>query len=118
HGHQLNVILPPNKIVLDADLTRLSQVFLNLLNNAAKYTERGGRIDLAAEQQGSDVVVSVKDTGIGIAADKLESVFDLFAQVEGATGRSQGGLGIGLSLVKRLVELHGGRIEAKSGGPK
>jgi two-component system CheB/CheR fusion protein len=115
-GHVLTVTLPPNPVVLDADLTRLSQVFLNLLNNAAKYTERGGRIDFRAEQQGSDVVVSVRDTGIGIPPDKLPTIFEMFSQVEGALSRSQGGLGIGLCLVKRLVEMHGGSVEARSEG--
>lgn len=92
-------------------------MFLNLLNNAAKYTEPGGHIDLRAERQGSDVVVSVRDTGIGIAADILPTVFEMFSQVEGSLSRSQGGLGIGLCLVKRLVEMHGGSIEAQSEGP-
>ena len=115
-GHELTVTLPPGPVIVDADLTRLAQVFLNLLNNAAKYTERGGRIDLRAELQGSDVVVSVTDTGIGIPADKLPTIFEMFSQVEGALSRSQGGLGIGLCLVKRLVEMHGGSVEAKSGG--
>ena len=115
-GHELTVTLPPGPVIVDADLTRLAQVFLNLLNNAAKYTERGGRIDLRAELQGSDVVVSVTDTGIGIPADKLPTLFEMFSQVEEALSRSQGGLGIGLCLVKRLVEMHGGSVEAKSGG--
>ena len=116
-GHELTVTLPPEPIIFDADLTRLTQVFLNLLNNAAKYTKPGGRIDLRAERQGSDVVVSVQDTGIGIAADILPTVFEMFSQVEGSLSRSQGGLGIGLCLVKRLVEMHGGSIEAQSEGP-
>ncbi len=115
-GHELTVTLPPGPVIVDADPTRLAQVFLNLLNNAAKYSERGGRIDLRATVQGSDVVVSVTDTGIGIAADKLPALFEMFSQVEGALSRSQGGLGVGLSLVKRLVEMHGGRVEAQSGG--
>jgi signal transduction histidine kinase len=116
-GHALTVALPSEPIILDADLTRLTQVFLNLLNNAAKFSEKGGRIDLKAERQGNEVVVSVTDTGIGIPADKLTSVFEMFSQVEGALTRSQGGLGIGLCLVKRLVEMHGGSIEAHSDGP-
>ncbi len=115
-GHELTVTLPPGPVILDADLTRLAQVFLNLLNNAAKYTDRGGRIDLRAELQGSDVVVSVKDTGIGISADKLPTIFEMFSQVEGALSRSQGGLGIGLSLVKSMVEMHGGSVQATSAG--
>ena len=116
-GHELTVTIPPRPVVLDADPTRLAQVFLNLLNNAAKFTPRGGRIELTAERQGSDVVVSVKDTGIGIPATHLTSVFEMFSQVEGALSRSQGGLGIGLCLVKRLVEMHEGRVEVRSEGP-
>ncbi len=115
-GHNLTVTLPDHNVVLDADLTRLAQVFLNLLNNAAKYTERGGRVHLAVERQGSDVMVTVRDTGIGIPADKLPTIFEMFSQVEGALSRSQGGLGIGLCLVKRLVEMHGGSVAASSEG--
>ena len=115
--HALSVALPPEPIRLEADPVRLAQVFANLLNNAAKYTEEGGRIWLTAERQGSDVVVSVRDSGIGIATEMLPRVFEIFSQAKPALVRSQGGLGIGLSLVKGLVELHGGRIEAKSGGP-
>jgi CheY-like chemotaxis protein len=92
-------------------------VFANLLNNAAKYTEEGGRIRLTAERQGSDVIVSIKDSGIGIAAEMLPCVFDIFSQANPALVRSQGGLGIGLSLAKGLVELPGGSIEARSDGP-
>jgi PAS domain S-box-containing protein len=116
-GHELTVTLPKPPVVVHADLTRLAQVFLNLLNNAAKYTERGGRIWLTAERQGSDVVVSVKDNGIGIAAHQLPLLFEMFAQLNHSLERAQGGLGIGLTLVKRLVELHDGRIEARSDGP-
>jgi len=116
-GHQLTVTLPGEAVVVDADLTRLAQAFLNLLNNSAKYTDRGGRIWLTVERQGSDVVVSVKDTGIGIAADQLPRLFEMFSQLSHSLERSQGGLGIGLTLVKRLVEMHGGRIEARSDGP-
>jgi len=116
-GHTLAVTLPPEPVVLDADLTRLAQVLLNLLSNAAKYTEKGGRIDLRAEQRDGEVVVSLRDTGIGIPTDKLSTIFEMFSQVESALSRSQGGLGIGLCLVKRLVEMHGGSIVAKSEGP-
>lgn len=116
-GHQLSVTLPPETITVDADPTRLAQVFANLLNNSAKYMDRGGHIWLTAERQGSDVLVSVKDTGIGIAADQLPHIFDMFSQVERSLERSQGGLGIGLTLVKRLVDMHGGSIEARSDGP-
>ena len=115
-GHELTVTLPEQPVVVEADLTRLAQVFLNLLNNAAKYSDRGGHIRLAAERQGSDVVVSVKDTGIGIAADQLPRLFVMFSQVDRSLEKAQGGLGIGLTLVKRLVEMHGGRVEVKSEG--
>jgi signal transduction histidine kinase len=117
HGHELRVALPPGLIHLDADAVRLAQVLTNLLTNAAKYTEEGGCIWLTAGRQGGDVVVSVRDTGIGIAGDKLPDLFDMFFQVEHARGRSEGGLGIGLTLVRRLVELHGGTVEARSEGP-
>lgn len=116
-GHDLTVTLPKHPLIVEVDLTRLAQVFLNLLNNAAKYSERNGRIWLTAEQQGSELIVSVKDTGIGIPADQLPRVFEMFSQVDRSLEKSQGGLGIGLCLVKRLVELHGGRIEARSEGP-
>ena len=116
-GHELTVTHPEQPLIVDADLTRLAQVFLNLLNNAAKYSERGGHIQLNVERQGSDVVVTVKDTGIGIAADHLPRIFEMFTQVDGTLEKSQGGLGIGLSLVKRLVEMHEGRVEVKSEGP-
>jgi CheY-like chemotaxis protein/two-component sensor histidine kinase len=115
-GQQLSVTLPERPVGVDADPTRLAQVLSNLLNNAAKYSERGGHIHLIAEWQGSDLVVSVKDTSIGIPADKLTSIFDMFSQVDRSLEKSQGGLGIGLTFVKRLVEMHGGRIEAKSEG--
>jgi len=116
-GHEFSLTLPPAPIYLDADLTRLAQVFSNLLNNAARYTEAGGHIQLAVERQGSDVLVSVQDDGIGIAAETLPRIFEMFAQATPALERSQSGLGIGLSLVKGVVELHGGRVEARSAGP-
>ena len=116
-GHELTVTLPKLPLIVDADMTRLAQVFLNLLNNAAKYGDRGGHIQLNVERQGSDVVVTVKDTGIGIAADQLPRIFEMFTQVDRSLEKSQGGLGIGLTLVKRLVEMHGGRVEARSEGP-
>jgi CheY-like chemotaxis protein/anti-sigma regulatory factor (Ser/Thr protein kinase) len=104
-------------MTVDADATRLAQICSNLLNNSAKYTERGGHIWLNARRDGSSLVVSVKDTGIGIAPDHLARIFEMFSQVDGSLERSQGGLGIGLALVKRLVEMHGGTIEARSQGP-
>ena len=100
----------------DVDLTRLAQVFSNLLNNAAKYTERGGDIRLSVEQQDGEVVVSVQDNGIGIPPEMLPYVFDMFTAVNRNLQRSQGGLGIGLSIVKKLVEMHGGLVEATSDG--
>jgi PAS domain S-box-containing protein len=116
-AHTLTVTLPPEPAWLDADPTRLAQVFANLLTNAAKYTDRGGRIALAAERHGGEVVVTVKDTGIGIAAEHLPKLFEMFSQVAPALERSHGGLGIGLSLVKGLVEMHGGSVGARSDGP-
>jgi len=115
-GHELTVTLPKQPLMVDADMTRLAQVFLNLLNNAAKYSDRGGHIHVNVERQGSEAVVTVKDTGIGIAADQLPRIFEMFTQVH-SLEKSQGGLGIGLALVKRLVEMHGGRLEARSEGP-
>jgi PAS domain S-box-containing protein len=115
--HSLQVALPPGPVVLDADPVRLAQVFSNLLNNAAKYTDPGGHITLEATVAGGEVCVSVRDTGIGIAAELQPRLFDMFTQAEPALERSQGGLGIGLSLVRGLTELHGGSVEAMSGGP-
>jgi signal transduction histidine kinase len=116
HGHQLEVALPAEPMTVEGDMVRLAQVFMNLLNNAAKYTEQGGRIWLSAERHGGDVVARVRDTGIGISADKLPHLFDMFYQVDQARQRSEGGLGIGLTLVRRLVEMHGGTVEARSEG--
>jgi PAS domain S-box-containing protein len=115
-GHELMVSLPPEPIHLNADLTRLSQVFANLLNNSAKYTERGGRIWMTATREGGKVLVTVRDTGIGIPAFALPNIFDMFSQVDRSIERSTGGLGIGLALVKGLVEMHGGTVEAASPG--
>jgi PAS domain S-box-containing protein len=115
--HTLEVSLPKEPVVLDADPTRLGQVISNLLNNAAKYMHRGGKIWLTAKRQGQLVTVSVKDSGIGIPAEMLERIFDMFAQVDRSMERSHGGLGIGLTLVKRLVEMHGGTVQAYSAGP-
>jgi PAS domain S-box-containing protein len=116
HHHTLTVTLPRSPARVKADGARLAQVLSNLLNNAAKYTEDGGRIDLIVEQAQGEVVIRVRDNGIGIAPERLPSVFDIFEQIEGASDRSHGGLGIGLTLARRLVEMHGGRIEAHSAG--
>jgi PAS domain S-box-containing protein len=115
-GHELTVTLSSEAVYLDADPTRLAQVIANLLNNAAKYTEKGGHLWLTAERRRNEAVVSVRDTGIGIAAEHLPHLFEMFSQLTPALERSQGGLGIGLSLVRGLVELHGGRVEARSDG--
>jgi len=116
HHQQLTVELPSQPIEINADLTRLAQVFANLLNNAAKFTPAHGRIHLAARREGSSVRVTVKDNGIGIAAEQLPRIFDLFVQGDAPIDRTGGGLGIGLSLVRGLVSLHGGTVEAKSDG--
>ncbi|MBY0523125.1 MAG: response regulator [Gemmataceae bacterium] len=115
--HQLNVNLPSQKLHVRGDATRLAQILANLLNNAAKYTDEGGRIWLTAQREGDDVVLSVRDTGVGIPAGMLSSIFELFTQVDRSLDRSQGGLGIGLTLVHRLVEMHGGSVRANSAGP-
>ena len=115
-GVRLIVDLPTSPIRLDADGIRLTQALSNLLNNAAKYTDPGGSIVLSAERQGNEVAVSVRDTGIGIPPDKLDHIFEIFAQLDNSLERARGGLGLGLTLVKRLVELHGGKVEAKSEG--
>jgi PAS domain S-box-containing protein len=114
--HQLSVSLPSEPVVLVGDLVRLAQVFSNLLNNAAKYTDPGGSILVNARCEGSDLVVSIRDTGIGIPRDMLSRVFEMFAQVDNEMRRTQDGLGIGLSLVRSLVSMHGGRVEAFSEG--
>ena len=116
-GHKLSVTLPTRPLVVDADPARLAQVFSNLLNNSAKYTEPGGRIWIEAEQREGDAVICVRDNGVGIACGALAYVFDMFRQAERSLERAQGGLGIGLTLVRRLVELHGGSVEARSDGP-
>jgi PAS domain S-box-containing protein len=118
-GHEFKVEIPKKPIYVDADPVRLAQVFSNLLNNAARYTDRGGHISLTALRSGGEARVSVKDNGVGIAAKILPHVFDMFSQGQGQRipDGSQGGLGIGLSLVHGLVQLHGGRIEARSEGP-
>jgi PAS domain S-box-containing protein len=115
-GHAFTVDLPPEPIIVDADVTRLSQVFWNLLNNAAKYTEQGGRVELSVRPREGHVEVAIRDNGIGIPPDMQGRVFDIFTQVDRALEKSQGGLGIGLSIAKRLVEMHGGSIRVASEG--
>jgi PAS domain S-box-containing protein len=115
--HQLTVTTPEEPLWLDADPVRLGQILSNLLNNAAKYTDPGGHIWLTARRAGGETVVSVRDTGIGIAPELRGRIFDLFMQAHHTPERAQGGMGIGLSLVHRLVELHGGTIEVASEGP-
>lgn len=116
YGHELTVTLPADPVWLVADSTRLAQAVANLLNNAAKYTPAGGRIMIDAERDGETVALKVQDNGIGIRAEALPQVFDLFAQVDTALERAQGGLGIGLFLVKKLIEMHGGTVDAYSAG--
>jgi signal transduction histidine kinase/ActR/RegA family two-component response regulator len=116
-GQSLILELPRQPLWMDADSTRLSQVFANLLNNANKYTDRGGQIRLTAVAEGETAAIAVTDTGAGIPADMLTRIFEMFTQVQEFRDRRQGGLGIGLTLAKRLAELHGGSIEARSDGP-
>jgi signal transduction histidine kinase/ActR/RegA family two-component response regulator len=116
HGHQLEIALPAEPLWLEADPMRFAQVITNLLNNAAKYMETGGRIWLAAARDGDCAVIRVRDAGIGIAPDVLSRIFEPFTQAKQSLDRSQGGLGIGLSLVHKIVELHGGEVAAESDG--
>ncbi|MEO8178827.1 MAG: PAS domain S-box protein [Deltaproteobacteria bacterium] len=116
HAHHLEVSLPTEPLAVHGDLVRLSQVFANLLNNAAKYTQDGGRITLSARREGATLIASVRDTGIGIPNEMLSRVFDMFTQVDNVLRRSRDGLGIGLSLVRSLVTMHGGSVEARSVG--
>ena len=115
--HRLRVVQPSEDVWLDGDLTRLAQVFANLLNNSAKYMEPGGTVTIEASTSTTEVVVSVSDSGIGIAPEMLPHIFDLFVQADRSLERAQGGLGIGLTLVRRLVQLHNGSISARSDGP-
>src|SRR6185295_11654862 len=116
-GHTLTVTPADEQLVVEGDKTRLAQVLSNLLANAAKYTPEGGRIWLSVSRADDHVLVRVRDTGIGIPAEMMPHIFDMFTQVDRNLGRSQGGLGIGLTLVRRLVEMHGGTVEARSDGP-
>jgi PAS domain S-box-containing protein len=115
--HTVDVQLDRGNLWVNADPTRLEQIVVNLLNNAAKYTENGGHIWLSAGHEGSVIAIRVKDSGVGIPPEKLPEMFELFAQADRSSARSEGGLGIGLTVVKRLVELHGGTIRADSAGP-
>jgi len=121
--HRLTLLMPPSAVLVNADATRLEQIFSNLLNNASKYTERGGEITLTVVvtvpdflSQRPEVAIRIRDNGVGIAPDMLPRVFDLFAQADHSLARTQGGLGIGLNIVRNLVELHGGRVSAHSPG--
>ncbi|MBX3436452.1 MAG: response regulator, partial [Planctomycetaceae bacterium] len=115
-GHQLSIALPPQPLLMDGDPTRLSQVVGNLLTNACKFTEPGGRIRITLEENESSGVIRVEDSGLGIDPAQLPRIFDLFTQLDATLEKSQSGLGIGLSLAKTLVEMHGGSIEAHSAG--
>jgi PAS domain S-box-containing protein len=114
--HKLTVTLPPDPVMVEGDATRLAQVAANLLNNAAKYTGKGGHIWLTVEQGPEEAVLRVRDNGVGISAELLQKVFDLFTQGDRSLDRSEGGLGVGLTLVKSLVEMHRGRVEVHSEG--
>lgn len=116
NNHQFTLTLPGNPIYIDADLTRISQIILNVLNNAAKYTPPGGNISLTARKEGEKALVAVRDSGICIPREMLPKVFDLFSQLENAAEQARSGLGIGLSVAKELTEMHGGTISASSEG--
>ncbi|HEX2269071.1 MAG TPA: ATP-binding protein [Pyrinomonadaceae bacterium] len=115
-SHQLQLSLPEEPVTLDADPIRLAQAFSNLLNNAAKYSQPGSRISLTATQEDGELIVKIRDMGIGIDSDKLQRIFEMFVQVEPSRERADSGLGIGLTLVQRLIEMHDGSIEARSDG--
>ena len=115
-GHRFDTDIPASTITLDADMTRLAQVFSNLLNNAARYTPKGGRVALAVETREGEVAVTIRDNGVGIPAEMQGRVFDIFTQVDRSLEKTQGGLGIGLSIAKRLVQMHGGSIGVTSAG--
>jgi CheY-like chemotaxis protein len=114
--HDFSVSLPTHSLWVDADPARMEQVVVNLLNNAAKYTDPGGLIRLTVSREGEEAVIVVRDSGVGIAPELLPHIFELFTQVDGSLGRSYGGLGIGLALASNLVEMHEGRLQATSGG--
>ena len=114
--NELTVSLPEKPIFINADLTRTTQIFLNILNNAAKYSDKGGKISLKAKAENGNAVISIKDTGLGIEPDMLAKIFDMFGQIETPHEQARGGLGIGLSVVEKLVGMHGGSVEAFSEG--
>ncbi len=116
HRHTLSLTIPENPVLVDGDTVRLEQVVANLLENAVKYTPAGGRIWLSLSEESGEAVLSVRDSGVGLAPDMLERIFELFTQVDSTLARSGGGLGLGLTVVRRLLELHEGRIEARSAG--
>jgi signal transduction histidine kinase len=115
-GHRFTVTAPAHPVWLHADLTRVAQIISNLLNNAARYTPAGGRIELVAHVADGQVVVRVSDSGVGIPVAMLSKIFDLFTQGDGAAERSQGGLGVGLALSRQLAAMHGGQITVASPG--
>ena len=115
-GHRLHVVVGPNLPQLEADPSRLEQVIFNLLNNAFKFTPQGGRVEVSAVAEGGELVLKVRDTGSGITPDFLPHIFEPFVQAEATLERERGGLGVGLTLVKAIVELHGGSVEARSEG--
>jgi CheY-like chemotaxis protein len=114
--HEFSVSLPTKPIWVEADPARMEQVVVNLLNNAAKYTDTGGLIRMSVSREGAEAVIRVRDNGVGISPEQLPLIFELFTQVDGSLGRSYGGLGIGLALARNLVEMHDGRLQASSAG--
>jgi signal transduction histidine kinase len=115
--HEISLVLPQEAVCVNGDPVRLEQVVSNLIENAVKYTPPGGRIVVTLrEERDGDAVLSVQDSGIGLAPEALERIFDLFAQVDSSLAHASGGLGLGLTVVRRVLELHGGRIEARSAG--
>ena len=116
-GHRVDVVLAEGQVMVEVDRDRMHQVMVNLLTNAAKYTPPGGRIWVKAAREAEEAVFRVEDNGLGIPPEMLPRIFDLFTQVDSARHQSQGGLGIGLALVKNLVTLHGGSVQVRSDGP-
>ena len=116
--HEFSVSLPTKPIWVEADPARMEQVVVNLLNNAAKYTDPGGLVQMTAAQEGAEAIIQVRDNGVGIAPEMLPHIFELFTQVDGSLGRSYGGLGIGLALARNLVEMHAGSLQAASAGSR